>query len=356
MQKKLNFVKINKYAVAFCVLLVLILSIAASDFVVSQYSMQHQSTNKSEIYSMYKQLETYPAEDKTPVDIEHKMNNYEFENANVTTESSINDIFSANDTKVRVLSSEKGSVSEMTLDDYVLCSLVAEMPLSFDIQALKAQAVAIRTYTVRCMCYGPKHENADVCDDYRCCQSMIYPKDIYFDVSKAQKAVTDTSGIIAVYDGQPILAAYHSSSVGSTKSSEQVWGGKLDYLVPVFAPEDKSVSQYTTILQKKKIKSAFEKNGLYGNFTFQTDADGMCAGVKSDKGFLSAGQIRRIASLRSDIFTVTEEDDCYVFTTYGFGHGVGMSQYGADALAQNGYSFYEILKHFYTGISFAFLE
>ena len=355
MQKKFNFLRVKKYTAVIGVLLVLMLSAVASDLIVTRHY-----TNETEIgtesYSMYKQLEIYPEEDKVNADATLKMNNYEFENANVITEDDISNSLTANDTKVKVLSSEKGTVAEMALDDYVLCSLVAEMPLSFDIQALKAQAVAIRTYTVRCILLGSKHKNADVCDDYRCCQSMIYPKDINFDISKAKKAVADTSGIIAVFDGKPILAAYHSSSVGSTKSSEQVWGGKLDYLVPVFAPEDKSVSQYTVRLQKKNVKTAFERNGLTGGFVFQSDDDGMCIGAKSEKGFLSAGQIMRILGLHSDVFTVSEDKEYYEFTTYGFGHGVGMSQYGADALAKDGYSFYEILKHFYTGTSFAFLE
>lgn len=355
MQKNFNFVKTNKYTTVIAVLFVLILSIAASDLVTSQY-YRREDEGETQIHSMYKQLETYEAQEKASEKITLKMNNQEIENANTVVVDTVSNTYWAKDAKVRVLLSEMGSACEMALDDYVLCTLVAEMPLSFDIQALKAQAVAIRTYTVRCILLGSKHDNADVCDDYRCCQSMIHPKDINFDVSKAQKAVADTSGIIAVYDGQPILAAYHSSSVGSTKSSEQVWGGKLDYLVPVFAPEDKSVSKYTVRLKKNKIKTAFEKNGLVGSFAFQTDADGMCVGVKSATGFLSAGQIMRIAGLRSDIFSVTQEDDCYVFTSYGFGHGVGMSQYGADALAKNGYSFYEILKHFYTGISFEFLQ
>ena len=141
-----------------------------------------------------------------------------------------------------------------------------------------------------------------------------------------------------------------------TKSSEEVWGGKVDYLVPVFAPEDKSVSSKTAVYDKKKIKSVLEANGLYGNTEFISDGDGLCVCVKSESKSLDAKTIQRLFGLRSDTFSVTEDSDSCTFTTYGFGHGVGMSQYGADSLAKDGYSFYEILKHYYTGISFAFSE
>ena len=155
-------------------------------------------------------------------------------------------------------------------------------------------------------------------------------------------------------DDVPILAAYHSSSVGFTKSSEEVWGGALSYLVPVFAPESKEVSAKTVKIDKQKVKSVFLKNGLNGDFCFNYDGKGMCIGAVSGDVTLSPKKIMGLLGLRSDTFTASEDGDSFVFTSYGFGHGVGMSQYGADALAKDGYSFYEILEHYYTGISFAF--
>ncbi len=356
MQKKSNFVKINKTFVVICSAIVLITSILTADLLKSP-NIRPKNEADRQPESIYRQLEHYVPDEKTISYDMLKMNNCKIENANTAGASDVlHNMIGSFDGTVSVLDKNSGNVITMPIEDYVVCVLAAEMPLSFDMQALMAQAVAVRSYTVRCALYGSKHENADVCSDYRCCQAFFNPNDISFDISKAYEAVKATKGIVAVYDGMPILAAYHASSCGMTKSSEEVWGGKLDYLVPVFAPEDKSVSAKTAVYDKKRIKSVFEANGLYGNTEFFSDGDGLCVCVKSESKSLDAKAIQRLFGLRSDTFSVTEDSDSCTFTTYGFGHGVGMSQYGADALGKKGYSFYEILKHYYTGISFAFLE
>ena len=355
MQKNSNFVKINKTFAVICSAIVLMTSILTADLLVSPHKGQKNEPSYS-ADSIYRQLEYYNPEENTISENIVKMNNSGKENANAELLGVSEHGMSRSFNGYISLLDKNGGITAMPLEDYVVCVLAAEMPLSFDLQALMAQAVAVRSYTVRCALYGSKHENADVCSDYRCCQACIMPKDISFDISKAYEAVKATKGIVAVYDGMPILAAYHASSCGMTKSSEEVWGGKVDYLVPVFAPEDKSVSSKTAVYDKKKIKSVLEANGLYGNTEFISDGDGLCVCVKSESKSLDAKTIQRLFGLRSDTFSVTEDSDSCTFTTYGFGHGVGMSQYGADALAKDGYSFYEILKHYYTGISFAFSE
>lgn len=355
MQKNSNFVKINKTFAVICSAIVLMTSILTADLLVSPHKGQKNEPSYS-ADSIYRQLEYYNPEENTISENIVKMNNSGNKNANAELLGVSEHGMSRSFNGYISLLDKNGGITAMPLEDYVVCVLAAEMPLSFDLQALMAQAVAVRSYTVRCALYGSKHENADVCSDYRCCQACIMPKDISFDISKAYEAVKATKGIVAVYDGMPILAAYHASSCGMTKSSEEVWGGKVDYLVPVFAPEDKSVSSKTAVYDKKKIKSVLEANGLYGNTEFISDGDGLCVCVKSESKSLDAKTIQRLFGLRSDTFSVTEDSDSCTFTTYGFGHGVGMSQYGADALAKDGYSFYEILKHYYTGISFAFSE
>ena len=355
MQKNSNFVKINKTFAVICSAIVLMTSILTADLLVSPHKGQKNEPSYS-ADSIYRQLEYYNPEENTISENIVKMNNSGSENANAELLGVSEHGMSRSFNGYISLLDQNGGITTMPLEDYVVCVLAAEMPLSFDLQALMAQAVAVRSYTVRCALYGSKHENADVCSDYRCCQACIMPKDISFDISKAYEAVKATKGIVAVYDGMPILAAYHASSCGMTKSSEEVWGRKVDYLVPVFAPEDKSVSSKTAVYDKKKIKSVLEANGLYGNTEFISDGDGLCVCVKSESKSLDAKTIQRLFGLRSDTFSVTEDSDSCTFTTYGFGHGVGMSQYGADALAKDGYSFYEILKHYYTGISFAFSE
>ena len=355
MQKKLNFVKINKTLPVICSSIVLITSILTANLLISGKNSTKIFDDYQE-FSMYKQLEMYDVTVDDCVVDTPKMNNFEFENANTEQLKTIASITKIDvPDEVMVLDALSGRCFSAALEDYVLCALVAEMPQSFDMQAIMAQAVAIRTYTVRAICGNSKHKDAHVCSDYRCCQSMIMPDKINFDVSKAKAAIDSTKGIIAVHEGVPIIAAYHSSSYGMTKSSEEVWGGDVPYLVPVFAPEDKSVSANTVVVKKDKVKSVFEKNGLIGEFVFKYDGDGVCIGAESNGYMLSVQKIKRLLGLRSDTFTISENGDSYTFTSFGFGHGVGMSQYGADALAKKGYSFYEILKYYYTGISFAFL-
>jgi stage II sporulation protein D len=356
MQKKSNFVKINKTLPVICASIVLIVSIFAADLLISRKNdLDKNVVTTSE--SMYKQLQTYTADRQKADVIMPKMNNYKIKNANVMDFTPMEAVSRIGRVKnITVLDSLTGRCFSMPLEEYVLCSLVAEMPQSFDMQALMAQAVAVRTYAVRAVLGGSNHKDAHVCTDYRCCQSMMLPDKLNFDVSKATTAVTDTKGIIAVYEGLPIIAAYHSSSIGMTKSSEEVWGGEVAYLVPVFAPESKDVSAKTVSLKKDKVKSVFKKNGLEGDFVFEHDGSGICIKAVSGEDLLTAVTVKRLLGLRSDTFSVSENGDSYTFTSYGFGHGVGMSQYGADALAGKGYSFYEILKYYYTGISFAFLE
>ena len=320
--------------------------------------------------SMYKQLDTRSDPSEKAVETTQKMN-FDFEdNANFSVLSpSLSDnalSVSASEIpeirEIAVYDTRAGQVRLLPLEEYVVGALVAEMPQSFEKQALMAQAVACRTFAVRAAMRHDKHKNAAVCTDYRCCQSFRDAAEVEFDISAAREAVEATRGIIAVYDGEPILAAYHAASVGYTRSSAEVWGGELAYLVPVAAVESResaaevkavSAKALTSALRAvalKKNKAAFEG----GRICCYADADGLCTGISDGVTVCSPQEVQNALGLRSDTFSVSENDKEYVFTSYGFGHGVGMSQYGANALAEEGYDFYEILKYYYTGIGFAF--
>lgn len=353
MQKKLKIVKIGKPGAAFSgilVLFLLILSAQSVDFAASASPAPYQTYEKT----LYQQLDgAVPSQIVAGTDTS-KMNNCFFKNANDSDSPGELPIIET----LRVYDADAGTVREMPLEDYVLCALIAEMPQSFAPQALMAQAVACRTFAVRGACGASKHADADVCTDYRCCQSFRDAESAGFDIQKAREAVQATKGIIAVYDGQPILAAYHAASVGSTRSSAEVWGGEVSYLCAVAAPEPKEAAAQTVTLTDAAVRKAFAKMGLDGEPLFLTEADGLCSGVSDakKKKTLTARQVQNALSLRSDSFDVRKDGENYVFTSYGYGHGVGMSQYGADALASQGYDFYEILKYYYTGISFAFVS
>ncbi len=127
-----------------------------------------------------------------------------------------------------------GKIQKMPLEEYVVGCVLGEMPSGFELEALMAQSVAVRTFAVR----GGKHSDADVCTDYSCCQSYHDPESVDEQtLSKVKSAVNATKGIIATYEGQPILAAYHSSSGEKTLSSKEVWGGDLPYLVSTPSPK-----------------------------------------------------------------------------------------------------------------------
>lgn len=357
MQKKFVFVKITKTGAALCCAFVLMLLILACPLL--------KPTAKAEIStaipgnsSMYNQLKNLSLPDNVGQKIETKMNNSVDENSNLVPESKENDAIDKSPgyivETVRVLYADTGEVKDMSLEEYTLCSLVAEMPQSFHAEALKAQAVACRTFAVKSKLSGNKHKNADICSDYRCCQSMRKPDKIDFDISKARDAVRATDGIIAVYNGEPILAAYHSSSVGYTKSSEAVWGGSVEYLVPVIAAERKESASKSYTFSAEALTKKLEKYGITDTPRFFNGNDGLCAGAVCENITVTPSQIKKALGLRSSSFDVSVNGSSYTFKTYGYGHGVGMSQYGADALGDRGYDFYEILKYYYTGIGFDF--
>ena len=304
--------------------------------------------------SIYVRLENLSETKAVTSDTSAKMNNEIEKNSNPDV-ISISLPSDYNISTIKVYDHTTGTFFTQPIEEYTLCALIAEMPQSFEPEALKAQAVAARTFAIRNAVIGSKHKDADICTDYRCCQSYKRLSDITFDITKASEAVNATSGIIAVYNGEPILAAYHSSSVGYTKASKDVWGGDVSYLVPVIAAEPKESAVLTTVISKENVQKVLAKYGISGNYSFSHTNDGLCTGVSSNGVYVSAADLKRAFSLRSDTFEVSFSGGKYTFKNYGYGHGVGMSQYGADALAKQGYDFYEILKYYYTGIEFDFI-
>lgn len=309
--------------------------------------------------TMYRQLRAAEVSETSVPEEPNKMNNPSENHANIVTTPPIAAPvehgtlpFSG---KLRVLDAQTGQVQSMSLEEYTLCATAAEMPQSFAMEALMAQAVACRTLAVYGAVTHSKHENADVCTDYRCCQSFKRVSDTDTAYARVLEAVNGTRGIVAIFDGQPILAAYHAASAGKTRSSAEVWGGTLSYLVPVMAVEGTDVSAKEYLLTKETVKASLARWGLQMPFTFEVDESGFCTGVTDGKKTLSSGKLQALFSLRSDTFSVEGDEEGYRFISYGYGHGVGMSQHGANALADKGYDFYDILKYYYTGIGFAFV-
>ena len=255
------------------------------------------------------------------------------------------------------------------MSDYLFGVVAAEMPASFEEEALKAQAVAARTYALN---KGPtsNHPDADLCTDYNCCQAWIARADAQSNwgdravtyTNKITAAVAETGNQVILYDGQLIDAVFHSSSASATQDAVEVWGNSVPYLQSVDSPEGENVPNY----QSQATISSQEFQDLFLEARPEADLSGDPSTWVGDTQYNDGGsvhtitiggvtvtgaQARQIFNLRSAAFSVSYADGTFTFDVTGFGHGVGMSQYGADAMAVAGSTYTEILQHYYTGVT-----
>ena len=278
-------------------------------------------------------------------------------------------------TTVRVLDSASGTVSTLDLDEYLAQVIISEMPSYAGDEALKAQAVASRTFVVNRIVNSSTHDNADVCTNPGHCQAFLEKNAFiakygnsgqhYYD--RAYSAAKQTSGQIITYNGSPITAAYHASSGGSTMASADVWGGSLPYLVSVSSPEKDDpemlalISAHKTYSKEEFIRrlvsAGYSSAGEYYDSDF---SEFLGAAVQTASGkvdymtvageYISGQKFKSIFSLRSTCFTVNYDADNITFVCLGYGHGAGMSQLGACTMAKQGSSYTDILTHYYTGV------
>ena len=250
-------------------------------------------------------------------------------------------------------------IEEMSLEAYVLCVVLGEMPAEFDIEALKAQAVVARTYTSKKM-NNPKHDNADVCTDSGCCQAYM-DETVYLlsggsdmNLQKIRSAVESTAGEVLKYDGELIEATYFSCSGGKTEDAAAVWGADIPYLQAVDSPGEEKATHFTDTVRfsvkefSNRLGQSFSGNpGKWIEHISYTEGSGVSSIVLQGTTY-SGTQIRQKLGLRSTAFVMTITGDTVTITTKGFGHRVGMSQYGAEAMAVQGSDYRQILAHYYT--------
>lgn len=272
---------------------------------------------------------------------------------------------------VKLLHTKTGEVEELELDEYLLGVVSSEMPASFENEALKAQAVVARTYTMYKILNGSKHENADICDDSTCCQAWISKEDRLnkwkeeernSNWAKIENAVYTTKGKIITYNNEPINAFFHSNSGGTTDTATAVWGGtNYPYLQVVETSGEDTYSQYNsevTVTKEEfvsKIKEYHSDLEIDFSLENQIEILGYTEGeriknIKIGNLELSGVEIRTIFGLKSAKFNINIEGNEIKFTVIGYGHGVGMSQTGADSMAKQGSNYEEIIKHYYTGV------
>ena len=273
---------------------------------------------------------------------------------------------------IKLLHSDTNKIEEIDLDEY-LCGVVsAEMPASFEEEALKAQAVVARTYTIyKIVNNDGKHGEADICDNSGCCQAWISKEERMEkwkegekdeNWNKIVKAVNGTQGKIITYEGKPINAFFHSNSGGATEAPVNVWGGSgYPYLQSVSTSGEDAYSQYSS--EAEFTEKEFEEKIKKEHSNFKIDfkekdcikineytEGGRVKKIKIGNLELSGVEVRNIFGLRSANFEINIEDKKIKFKVTGYGHGVGMSQTGADSLAKEGKKYEDIIHHFYTNV------
>lgn len=273
---------------------------------------------------------------------------------------------------IKLYHNKTKKIEELPLDEYLYGVVSAEMPASFQEEALKAQAVVARTYTLYKIIHNSnKHKGADICDSSTCCQAWISKenrlakwkedkKEIYW--NKIVNAVNATQGKMITYKNEPINSFFHSNSGGVTEAPINVWGGSgYPYLQSVSTAGEDAYSQYASNLTvtQKQFTEIIKKEHSDFKIDFSKKD---CIKVKEyTEGnrvktiqignlTLSGVEIRTLFGLRSANFKITIENKNIKFEVTGYGHGVGMSQTGADSLAKQGKTYEEIIHHFYTNV------
>ena len=268
------------------------------------------------------------------------------------------------DEKVKVLMSATGEVSEFSLEDYLFGVVAAEMPALYEGEALKAQTVAAYTYYLR---KSETHaaDGYNISDDYTVDQAFVTPEaaaEKWGDgakeyENKIRSAVKSVMGQKLTYDGALAATVYHAISSGKTENAQDVWGGDYPYLISVDSSFDKLASGYLSTVTKsaEEVKTALASIAEIGDLTINCFSDP----VRSEAGGIktinvagksaSGSDVRHLLGLRSTDFDVAFDGSSYTFTVRGYGHGIGMSQNGANYMAQQGKTYSDILLHYYPG-------
>lgn len=264
-------------------------------------------------------------------------------------------------TKVRVKRVEKDVIETIPLEQYLIGVLSGEMPVSYELEALKAQAVAARTYTLKKM-ETNKNNQFDIVDNTNDQMYLDnnYLKSVWKEnydsyINKIKQAINETSGEYLTYDGKIIKAFFFSTSSGKTENCKDVFGENLPYLVSVSSTWDENSPSY---LDKK----TFSKKDFYEklNLPYEDELDieitrndtNSINTITINDNEMKGTDFRYELDLKSTNIDINETDNQIEITSKGFGHGVGLSQFGAQQLALKGYKYDEILKYYYQGTEF----
>jgi len=279
------------------------------------------------------------------------------------------------DVFIKVYMHEQGKIVEMNLEEYIAGVVAAEMPAEFELEALKSQAVAARTYAVKNMLiFGGSglvsQPGADVSTDHRQSQAWLneeklkerWGKNYEAYHGKVRRAVEETRGQVVTYSGELINAVFHSTSGERTASAKEVWGFDYPYLISVPCTWDQKTPRYqerkefalTDIEQLLGAETqvvAAVQNGSGAIQVIEKTDSGRVAQIRIGSKILPGTAVREKLELRSTNFTVEIHDGKMIFDTIGYGHGVGLCQYGANGMAKAGRDYRQIITTYYTGVA-----
>ena len=260
--------------------------------------------------------------------------------------------------KVRVKRLQKDKIDEIELNEYVLGVLAGEMPISFELEALKAQAVASRSYVLKRLDYN-KDKDYDVVDSIT---NQVYLDNEHLkkawgdnyikNINKLKTAVNETFNEYLECDGQIADALFFSTSNGYTENSELVFNFAVSYLKSVSSPWDKEVTTAFKTTKEMSLQEFYERLNLPYQEKIKIEnidrsATNRILKIKINNQEFTGREIYNKLKIRSTDFTIEQENTNVIITTIGYGHGVGMSQYGALGMAKKGYNYKEILTHYY---------
>ena len=261
------------------------------------------------------------------------------------------------DTNIYVtLSRSSGEVITLELEEYVIGVVGYEMPASFNIEALKSQAVIARTYALKTISRGQKLTDNNSTQGYKSNAELqrLWTSSYSTYYNKIRNAVISTQGEYLSYNGTYIDCVYHSTSNGKTESSSNVWGNYYPYLVSV-----ESIYDYTNPSFQKDTFITYDDisnklgilidNNTSFNILSYTVSDRIDA-IQINNSIFTGVELRNKLGLRSTDIEIIKSEEGVIFRTKGYGHGVGLSQYGANGYANNGYTYKDILRHYYTGV------
>ncbi len=277
---------------------------------------------------------------------------------------------------IRVYNSKKKQVLDLPLDEYIKGVVAAEMPAKFHIEALKAQAIAARTYaisrSIRFQDGHPDHKKAPLCTSTHC-QAFLSKEDLreihgdkwmedYW--GKIEDAVDTTSQMLIYYGGEVIEPLYHSTSGGQTEDSVHVFANNSPYLKSVESPYEEeapkfketkefTLKEFISILNKEYKEIKIDKDNFLDKIKLiERTPSGRVKEIAIDGVVIQGREIRNLFGLNSTNFTISYDKKINLIeiVTYGYGHGVGMSQWGANGMAKTGKTYEEIIKHYYQGV------